>query len=43
MDIYRLAVIKGEGLASSEQKAEKFFNRLTSKIVDKIREFDIGN
>ena len=43
MDIYRLAVIKGKGLASSEQKAEKFFNRLTSKIVDKIREFDIGN
>ena len=43
MDVYRLAVIKGEGLASSEQKAEKFFNRLTERIVNKIREFDIGN
>ena len=43
MDIYRLAVIKGEGLASSEQKALKMFTKMTEKIVKKIKEFDAGN
>jgi hypothetical protein len=43
MDIYRGCVIKNEGLASGEAKAEKMFNKLTEKIVKKIREFDGGN
>ena len=43
MDIYRNAVIKGEGLASSEAKAMKMFTKLTERIVKKIKEFDDGN
>ncbi len=43
MDQYLRAVVKGEGLASAAQKTEKLFNRISSKIVEKIREFDLGN
>jgi ABC-type glycerol-3-phosphate transport system substrate-binding protein len=43
MDIYHGCVVKNEGLSSGEAKARKMFDRLTGKIVDKIREFDDGN
>ena len=43
MDIYHGCIVKNEGLSSGEAKARKMFDRLTGKIVDKIREFDDGN
>ena len=40
MDQYLAAVVKGEGLASGAQKAGKIFDKISDKIVKKIREYD---
>ncbi len=40
MDIYRGCIIKNEGLASGEAKAEKMFGKLTEKILKKIGELE---